>query len=74
MSLQLVVFVTVRGVVQQTLTAYVDHHQEPSAQLSVTKEEEIIITAHFYMTSGVTMIPATTILFRESSQVHSTPY
>ncbi len=58
MSLQLVVFVTVRGVVQKTLTAYVDH-QEPSAQLSVTKEEEIIITAHFYMTSGVTMIPAT---------------
>ncbi len=50
-------FVTVRGIVQKTLVAYVDH-QDPSAQLFVTKEEGIIISAHFYMTSGVMMIPA----------------
>ncbi len=57
MSLQLVVFVTVRGIVQKTLIAHVNH-QVPSAQLFATKEDNIIISAHFYMTSGVMMIPA----------------
>jgi hypothetical protein len=55
MSLQLVLFVTVRGIVQKTLVAHVDN-QDPSAQLFVTKEEGIIISAHFYVTSGVMML------------------
>jgi hypothetical protein len=63
MWLQLVVFVTGRGIVQKTLIAHVDHH-EPSAQLFVTKEEDIIISAHFYGTYGVTMIPAMIIYTR----------
>jgi hypothetical protein len=50
MSLQLVVFVTARGIVQKTLVAHADY-QDPSAQLFVTKEKEIILSAHFYMTS-----------------------
>jgi hypothetical protein len=41
MSLQLVVFTTVRGIVQKTFVVCVDH-QDLSAQLFFTKEEEII--------------------------------
>ncbi len=57
MSLQLVAFATVKGIVQNTLIGHVNH-QDPSAPLFVTREEDIIISAHFYMTYGVMMTPA----------------
>ncbi len=58
MSLQLVAFATVRGIVQKTLIAHVNH-QDPSVPLFVTREEEIILSAPFYMSCAVTMTPAT---------------
>jgi hypothetical protein len=48
-----------KGDCEKTLTVHGDH-QDPSAQLFVTREEEIIIiiSAHFYMSYGVIMISA----------------
>ncbi len=57
MSLQSVAFATVREVVQKTLVAHVNH-QDPSTPLFVTREEEIILSAHFYMSYEVMMTPA----------------
>jgi hypothetical protein len=59
MSLQLVGFATVRGIVQKTLVANINH-QDPSASLFVTREGGIILrlSVCFYMSYGVMMTPA----------------
>ncbi len=57
MSLQLVALATVREIVQKPLVAHVNH-QVPSVPLFVTREEEIILSALFYMSCQVTMTPA----------------
>jgi hypothetical protein len=40
MSFQMVIFATVKGIVQKTLVVQ-GNHQDPSAQLFVTVEEEL---------------------------------
>jgi hypothetical protein len=57
MSLQLVAFATVRGIVQKILAAHVNH-QDHSAPLFLTREGDIILSLHFYMSYEVMMTPA----------------
>ncbi len=56
-SLQLVAFAAVREIVQKTRVAHLIH-LVPSAPLFVTRDEEIILSAHFYMSHAVMMTPA----------------